>query len=339
MYEYSDKTERTLIVRLFSLIGFIATFSMSCIAFTNDEHLLFMMLLCSSFIYIWALISYINVEKSANTILYNLYVLMIYLVLTGGVEGTGPIWIFIVSPVTFSIRGLKRGTFDIVLFLIAVILAFYFADTFDIYNYEPNQYTYRVLFSFIIVAMLSAFYEYTREKYNDKIIALSQKNEVLATIDPLTNLPNRRYTMKKLEEFKLALSRDQTPFVIMLCDVDNFKKINDVYGHDIGDEALTHLANTLKQNIPDKALVSRWGGEEFLIAIPNAVKEKGVEVANKIHASLKNNSICELPESVNLTISIGVIQCLEARSIDLDIKHADELLYTAKEQGKNRTCS
>ena len=117
MHEHSNNPERKLIVRIFSSIGFIATLVMGWIALTNSDYFLFFTLICSSLVYAWALSVYKNLEKSASAILYNLYALMIYLVLTGGAQGTGPIWIFIVSPVTFSIRGLKRGIVDIVLFL------------------------------------------------------------------------------------------------------------------------------------------------------------------------------------------------------------------------------
>ena len=339
MHEYSNNPERKLIVRFFSSIGFIATFVMACIAYSNSDYFLFSTLMCSSFIYAWALSIYKSVEKSASAILYNLYALMIYLVLTGGAQGTGPIWIFIVSPVTFSIRGLRRGIFDILLFLLAVVFAFYCAHTFSFYDYQPSQFPYRILFSFIIVAMLSGFYENSREKYNQKILALSKKNELLATIDPLTGLPNRRYTMNKLKEFKLALTKEQTPFVLILCDIDNFKKVNDEYGHSFGDEALIHLANILNQHIPNNAVASRWGGEEFLIAIPHVFNAKGEEIANKIHVALKQFPVNTSSHSLSLTISMGVVQSRESDSIDIDIKRADELLYKAKEQGKNRTCS
>jgi len=339
MHKYSDNVERKLIVRFFSSIGFSATFLMACVALINDSYLLSVTLYISSAVYVWAFCIYTKTEKSASAILYNLYALMIYLVLTGGAEGTGPIWIFIVSPVTFSIRGLKRGIFDIVLFLSAITLAFCCAESFNIYNYEPAQFPYRIIFSFILVALLSGYYEHSRAKYSDKIIALSKKNELLATIDPLTNLPNRRYTMNKLVEFKSEHCNKNIPFVLLLVDVDNFKKINDTYGHDFGDQALIHLADIFKESISENTVVSRWGGEEFLIAIPNATISEGTTLAESIHCALRCSPISTPSNSLNLTLSIGAVQSLTDRSIDLDIKNADELLYKAKEQGKNQTCS
>ena len=202
MNAYSDNRERKLIVRFFSTIGFIATFAMACNALSNADVVLGIMLLVSTGFYAWAFSLYRAVEKSATTILYNLYCLMLYLVISGGAEGTGPIWIFIVSPVTYSIRGLKKGTFDIVAFLFAVIAGFIITDNFNIYDYQPEALPLRVVISFIIVALLSGFYERSREKYNEKIVALSQKNERLATIDHLTDLPNRRFMMKELAELK-----------------------------------------------------------------------------------------------------------------------------------------
>jgi len=310
MYEYSNNSERKLIVRFFSSIGFIATFSMASLAFINNSYLLAFTLVASSFVYLLAFNIGRGVEKSATIILYNLYALMFYLVLTGGAQGTGPIWIFIVSPVTYSIRGLKRGTYDIVLFLSAIVLGFYCADTFNIYDYNPEQFPVRIILAFIIVASLSGYYEFSREKYSSKLIALSQKNEFLATIDPLTNLPNRRFTMNKLIVFKNELKNNNIPFVILLADVDNFN-----------------------------AIASRWGGEEFLIVIPDATVEQGELVAEKIHNALESSAVSLFSDSVNITLSIGITAANAERSIDLDIKHADELLYKAKEQGKNRTCS
>ena len=76
--------------------------------------------------------------------------------------------------------------------------------------------------------------------------------------------------MNKLVAFKNELKNNNIPFVILLADVDNFKKINDQFGHDFGDEALIHLAKTFEKSIPQNAIASRWGGEEFLIVIPNA---------------------------------------------------------------------
>jgi diguanylate cyclase (GGDEF)-like protein len=339
MNKYSDQTERKLIVRFFSSIGSIATLSMAFLSFLESGYFLSAVLFISAFIYIWAFSIYKKVEKSATVILYNLYATMVYLILTGGVEGTGPIWIFIVSSVTYSIRGFKRGTFDIILFLLTVMLGFYCAEALNIHDYEPDQFPYRIVLAFIIVALLSGYYEYSRGKYSNKIIALSKKNEFLATIDPLTGLPNRRYTMAKLVEFKNQLNLKQTPFVILLADVDNFKKVNDKYGHDFGDEALVHLAKVFKQSISQQAIASRWGGEEFLIIIPNTKIAEGRVVAKKIHTTLSNSPVNMFENSVKLTLSMGLIQSERGCSIDLDIKHADELLYKAKEQGKDKTCS
>lgn len=339
MNAYSDNKERKLIVRFFSSIGFIATFAMACNAFSHADPILGIMLLVSAGVYAWAFSLYRAVEKSATTILYNLYCLMLYLVVSGGAEGTGPIWIFIVSPVTYSVRGLKKGTVDIILFLLAVIAGFILTDKFNIYDYQPEQLPLRVVISFIIVALLSGFYERSREKYNEKIMALSQKNERLATIDHLTDLPNRRFMMKELAELKHAHKKTKQPYVILLADVDNFKRINDNYGHDFGDEALTQLATVLKKSIPEQGVASRWGGEEFLIALPSCTKEQGQTIAEKINQQLQKNHVRMYGKSIALTLSIGLVESQIEASIAQDIKLADELLYKAKEQGKNRTCS
>lgn len=339
MNTYLDNRERKIIVRFFSSIGFIATFAMACNAFSQSNPILGVMLIISAGGYAWAFSLYRAIEKSATTILYNLYCLMLYLVISGGVEGTGPIWIFIVSPVTYSVRGLKKGTIDIILFLLAVIAGFIVTDIFNIYDYQPEQLPLRVVISFIIVALLSGFYERSREKYNEEILALSQKNEHLAKTDHLTDLPNRRFMMKELIELKHAHQKTNQPYVILLADIDNFKCINDNYGHDFGDEALIQLANVLKKSIPKQGVASRWGGEEFLITLPGCSKEQGLRIAENIHHELQTNHVHMHGKSIALTLSMGLVQSQVSTTTAQDIKLADEHLYKAKEQGKSQTCS
>jgi diguanylate cyclase (GGDEF)-like protein len=339
MNDYSNISERKMVIRFFSSIGFIATFLMASTAFINSDYFLAITLTVAAVIFCLAFIGFEKVELAASAILYSLYTLMLYLVLTGGSEGTGPIWIFIVSPVTYSIRGLKRGTIDLILFLLAIIFAFISASVLEIYDYEPTQYPYRIVLSFIIVALLSGYYERSREQHNQKIILLSKKNELLATTDHLTGLVNRRFTMEQLTKFKeQQVKSGETPFIV-LADIDNFKKVNDKYGHNIGDDALVHLANILNSQLPNNAIASRWGGEEFLIAIPNTDRDSVLKITNGIHKNLNDMPLITAAGTINITISMGVTALNTEKTINVDIKQADELLYLAKAQGKNRTCT
>lgn len=337
MENYSDIKERSKVIKLFAAIGFLATFTMGCLAAINHEyHLVITLFFSAAFFASPFCIK--NHALASTIVLYTLYGLMIYLVLTGGSQGTGPIWIFIVSSVTFFIQGLKRGIVDIIIFISTVIIAFYLASHLKLHTYTPEALPLRIIASFIVVALLSGVYEYFRESYSKKIIALAKKNELLATTDSLTELPNRRYTIEQLKQEKIRMQRSKNAMSILLCDVDDFKKINDEYGHHVGDQALIHLAHIFQQSIREQDIIARWGGEEFLFMLPNTSKENAQLLAEKIHQKLAENPLKINNEIIKITISGGITEALNSRTLELDIQQADKYLYQAKSSGKNRTC-
>ena len=153
-----------------------------------------------------------------------------------------------------------------------------------------------------------------------------------AITDPLTGLYNRRFADEMLKQEKLTYKRYQTPFCILLIDLDNFKIINDVYGHDVGDKVLVAVANVLKRNVRESDIVARWGGEEFLILLRRIELEDAIKVAEKIR-----NAICQLKvlPVEGITASIG-ISCYSGEGDVYNlVRKADLALYQAKEQGKN----
>ncbi|MFY8328228.1 GGDEF domain-containing protein [Pseudoalteromonas sp. ZZD1] len=213
------------------------------------------------------------------------------------------------------------------------------ADNFNGYQYNSPELLSRIILSFIVVALLSGFYEYFRETYSRKLIQLAKSNETLATTDPLTSLPNRRYTMERLYDEKLLSDKSNTSLTIMIVDIDDFKKVNDKYGHQIGDLALTHLADTFRKFSRAKDIFCRWGGEEFLCVLPQTNVEGAVVVAKRIQKDLLAQPIQVEQEKINLFVSVGVSEITRTESIDLAIKKADENLYLAKSTGKNKVYS
>jgi diguanylate cyclase (GGDEF)-like protein/PAS domain S-box-containing protein len=174
--------------------------------------------------------------------------------------------------------------------------------------------------------VLVNFYDITPQK--ELVKSLYQA----AITDPLTGLYNRRFADEMLKQEKLAYKRYQTPFCILLIDLDNFKIINDVYGHDVGDKVLVAVANVLKRNVRESDIVARWGGEEFLILLRRIELEDAIKVAEKIR-----NAICQLkvPPVEGLTASIGVSCYSGEEDVYNLVRKADLALYQAKAQGKN----
>ncbi|HIP43626.1 MAG TPA: diguanylate cyclase [Aquifex aeolicus] len=168
----------------------------------------------------------------------------------------------------------------------------------------------------------------TREKIHYEIMALT---------DSLTKLYNRRIFIEVAEKELSRASKFGDSFSIILLDIDNFKKINDTYGHDVGDIVLRTVAEVLKKNVRKMDMVVRWGGEEFIVMLPNTNLKNAVKVAEKLRKLIERTKM-KLPsgEVINITVSVGVSSFKGQRSLDEIIKEADIALYTAKSRGKNR---
>lgn len=160
-----------------------------------------------------------------------------------------------------------------------------------------------------------------------------EKRLIEASItDYLTGLYNRRFLDQILRREKAMADRYNTPFSIILLDLDNFKIINDVFGHHVGDKVLVEVANTIKNNLRATDISGRWGGEEFLIILPNSDLEKALKVAEKLR-----NFIYQLKVSPveGISASFGVSQYKKGEPYEETIKRADLALYKAKSEGKN----
>lgn len=157
-----------------------------------------------------------------------------------------------------------------------------------------------------------------------------------AISDPLTGLYNRRYIM---EQTKLELKKAQrlkAPLSLIMLDLDEFKRVNDNCGHDIGDRVLIDTARQLKEKCRDTDLISRYGGEEFLLTLPGTDLSGALHIAEKIRQQLETH-IFEGPQGdFRVTGSFGVCQFKEYEELDAGIKRADDALYQAKGKGRNQ---
>jgi diguanylate cyclase (GGDEF)-like protein len=157
--------------------------------------------------------------------------------------------------------------------------------------------------------------------------------ERLATTDPLTLLFNRRKFDELLEYEMERDRRYRSGLSILFCDIDNFKRINDKYGHDVGDSILSTFASKVKNSIRKSDIVARWGGEEFVLLIPNTTAEITRTITEKIRKMIEST---DFPIVGKVTASFGVTHSLGEDNRDTVIKRADESLYRAKEKGRNR---
>lgn len=157
-----------------------------------------------------------------------------------------------------------------------------------------------------------------------------------ARADPLTGLMNRRAMLEQLEYQAARFQRNGTPFTLILADLDHFKSINDTYGHDAGDQALIEIADQLRQGLRAQDLAARWGGEEFLILLPDTNLEGGLVVAEELRECIAARALRLGEGTLTLTLSQGVASYSADRPLNAFIKLADTALYQAKVQGRNR---
>ncbi|EGR0570001.1 diguanylate cyclase [Vibrio cholerae] len=183
----------------------------------------------------------------------------------------------------------------------------------------------------IVIKILLNKERISREEYESKLF-------IEATTDALTKLNNRRYFMeigrRELNAYKLLKDKE---FSIIIIDIDHFKSINDLYGHSVGDKALTHFARLCLTEIRESDILGRLGGEEFAIILPNTSSEKAFEVANRIRFIVCNTPFISLAKSINFTVSIGVASMSSKKdTLESMLDKADKALYKAKSEGRNR---
>lgn len=170
---------------------------------------------------------------------------------------------------------------------------------------------------------------------------LKRSNEMLKELsntDPLTQLFNRRYMMEVLDREIHRSSRKGSPISILLMDIDHFKKVNDAYGHQLGDVVLVNIANVVVKLLRTYDVAARYGGEEFLAILPETPLDEAIAVAERIRTATQHSSFANKLQSLKVTISIGVASfpMPGLDSVDDLIRIADEGLYRAKSEGRNR---
>ena len=170
-----------------------------------------------------------------------------------------------------------------------------------------------------------------------KIKWLYSETKMLAIIDPLTELYNRRYFQQVLEKEFLRSNRYTSPLSLAMIDIDNFKKLNDTYGHQFGDEVLQVVSRLFQDSLRKTDYVARYGGEELIAILPETSIEQAIIPIERLRCKISDQVFMYDFKRVNVTVSIGIAQNnYDLLSADNFIKLADNALYEAKQKGKNR---
>ena len=202
-------------------------------------------------------------------------------------------------------------------------------------DYLPKPFDRRELLSRLKVGLRLIEFEKALREANEKL-------HTLAITDGLTGISNRRAILESLRSEISHAVRENSPFCLIMLDIDHFKKINDTYGHSAGDKVLVEIVNRMKSALRPYDVIGRYGGEEFVVGI-----SKTDSKINRVIAERLRTCICERPfqiedRKIDVSISLGVVNFMPSRDDDINdlleamIKAADIALYKAKEAGRNR---
>jgi diguanylate cyclase (GGDEF)-like protein len=184
-----------------------------------------------------------------------------------------------------------------------------------------------------LILILFIFILYSRFRNKTK---LAKKLDLMSRIDPLTELPNRRDMIERMESETFRIGRTGKTFSLIMTDIDDFKMINDTYGHNTGDAVLKKVAQLLRQTIRKQDIVSRWGGEEFLLMLPDTDREGGSLIAEKIRERVHDETFSVDNQSFRVSITAGVSEYHPEIPIQRCIQRADDAMYQGKKTGKNK---
>lgn len=173
------------------------------------------------------------------------------------------------------------------------------------------------------------------EEKNKSLYDAYERLEIIATTDPLTKLINRRELTKKLEEEQIRFERNNLAFSIIIADIDYFKKVNDTYGHNSGDFILKSVADILKNTSRKQDSVSRWGGEEFLLLLPETNAEGAAALAEKLRSKIENTTFETGEFQIKVTLTFGINVYDKTQNGDSLISKADSALYEGKQRSRN----
>ncbi|PLA73439.1 hypothetical protein CYQ88_11140 [Hydrogenovibrio sp. SC-1] len=276
-----------------------------------------------------------SVELNSRLFMLAVFILFFVFFINGSQEFNSTVFLLLYPIASFSIRGPKEGT------IWAFVMAIVFAITYSNYPHLYNVYS----FVFFIVAYFMVsyllyyyrFYEFLNFKQINKqleqeVEERTQELHKLSITDTLTGLYNRLKLDEVLEKEVNRSDRYDLTFGVIILDIDDFKSVNDIYGHQTGDYVLKTIADIIKENVRNTDVVGRWGGEEFMIICPESNKNETLTVAEKIREKIANYHYEVIGEK---TASFGSCIYYAKMGLDKAISKADEALYLSKNNGKN----
>jgi diguanylate cyclase (GGDEF)-like protein len=260
----------------------------------------------------------------------------------GGVDAPTAAWLITAPVAAMFLGGAITASFWLVMSCVTIVAIYFFphmlastpqfaSNSLHLLHLICNLLLYAVVVVFVLLFELAKTQGFIKLEQ-----ALTVINE-LAIRDELTGSHNRRHLMKLIEEEKYRAGRSGNLFCLCLLDLDFFKHVNDTYGHSAGDEILREFARTVQAEIRARDCFGRYGGEEFLLMLPETMLEQALGLAEQVRLRIKQLQFPDISDDLQLTVSIGLAEYRAGESIGQTIARADEALYAAKSSGRDRS--
>jgi diguanylate cyclase (GGDEF)-like protein len=229
---------------------------------------------------------------------------------------------------------------SICLFFLYLALFYYSKNSIPVHSMEAWKLDLTTIITaftaFFVFAAVALYFQISVNQVETNLREANIRLEELARTDPLTALHNRRVIEEKMGEERVRVNENGRVFSIIMSDIDHFKVLNDTYGHQIGDLVLVSISKILKIATRSGDVVARWGGEEFLMLLPDTGGEEAMEVAERMRIAILQTPIYIDDSEIRITMTFGVAECSFESDINECINRADKALYQGKSAGRNQ---
>ncbi len=242
------------------------------------------------------------------------------------------IWFFLNLPAVYLVLGRRAGVAATVISSACIIIGNRYLET----PYSTNALVTSVV-GFAYISTFFYVYSSRSISYFERMLESNSKLRYMASHDPLSGLLNARTYYEICDQMIRLSIRDTLPFSVLFIDLDHFKRINDQYGHDVGDHVLKSVADCLSENCRESDVLGRIGGEEFSVFLPRTDRHGALQVAEKLRICIEGIMPVAGSSRLQVTASIGVAENRPEHQTIASIQcQADQAMYLAKKQGRNR---
>lgn len=259
-----------------------------------------------------------------------------YFLWTGITNADNILYYIWIVPLAVGCLSIRLGSI-LSLTFIGMMTLLFLPPVFELMGADLDAgFRFRFILALICIYLIAGMAEYYLRTMLKSIFAINRELEQYSLTDSLTGQGNRRNFINQLQRLHAQQLRSGEPFTMIMADIDYFKKVNDSYGHMVGDEVLVFIADILSRTLRDQDALYRWGGEEFMALLPGTGLEQGKVVAERMRKAVESATFTKGNLSVSLTASFGVYAVKTAQPIHEHIKNTDTMMYLAKAWGRNR---